>query len=449
MKEKLVNKIVTVVISVLAFLLFIIVLNFSIHAYNTKRFNSKTHTLDRSETSDAVTVEDKVTGVWPKADAVVNNVTNGKTYSVTVTNKKNYKIASWTLKMTITKECYLNQAWNGIVEIHQGVNSGNEKVDTLDLHEFDFDYDKLSIETKGQGSNELMIHLNVGDYIIYHPSHNAAAHETPLTASNNSTTIGFIFYYDTTLQSPTYELTYQFGKSIFQGTEYVIFLVLSVIWGLIFSGSMVWTYMRHKSLKELKDREIMLQETMGLITSFVDAKDTYTHGHSTRVAQYTRLLANRLGMHKNDINYAYYAAILHDVGKCYVPDEILKKPGRLTNEEFDIIKKHTTYGGDMLKSIKSIKSISDGAKYHHERYDGKGYPEGLSGENIPYIGRIICVADAFDAMTSSRCYRDALSKEYVLNELKNNLGKQFDPVIGQAMIDLINEETIVIESWKK
>jgi len=440
------SKIALIINITLSILLVIILLNFSIHVVRTRRFNNQIHTLSNGEVSKNVNVYGRMTGEWPKEDALVPGVTNGGTYEFTVINTAVYPIENWSLRLDIQKECYLNQAWNGKIEVHQNVKSGNEKVDILDLHDFIIDYNKLEIESKGIGKNDLMIHLNKGDYLIYHPLNEKTNHEYPIK-SNNSITVGMIFYYDQTLVVPDYVISYQFGKTIFQGTEFVIFVVLSLLWILIFSVALVWTVVRKKAEKDLAEREAMLEETMGLITSFVDAKDSYTHGHSTRVAEYTTLIAKKMNMPEREVRYAFYAAVLHDVGKCYVPDEILKKPGRLTDEEFNTIKKHTVYGGEMLKSIKTIKHISDGAKYHHERYDGKGYPEGLSGENIPFIGRIICVADAFDAMTSSRCYRPALSKDYVINEIRNNLGKQFDPNAGQAMLDLLEESKITIEGW--
>jgi len=449
MKNNTTHKIIVILNSILVVLLCVIVLNFSIHAVRTYNFNNRVHTLVDGATDGKVQVSGRMTGVWPKADAIVPGVTNGGTYEFTITDMANYDVANWTLRVNIVKECYLNQAWNGRVEIHQNVNSGDEKVDILDLHNFDIDYGSLNVEAKGEGKNHLMIHLYEGDYILYHPLNDNATHEYPLGGINNSATIGMIFYYDKFFPDLTYEITYNFGKSVFQGTEFVIFAILSFLWIVIFSAVVVWYVVRKKAERDLAERESMLEETMGLITSFVDAKDSYTKGHSNRVAEYTVLLAEKIGMHQREVRYSFYAAILHDVGKCYVPDEILKKNGRLTDDEFETIKKHTVYGGEMLKSIKTIAHISDGAKYHHERYDGKGYPEGLKGEEIPLIGRIICVADAFDAMTSSRCYRAALTKEYVIDELKNNMGKQFDPAVCRAMLDLIYEGKITIDHWNK
>ena len=133
----------------------------------------------------------------------------------------------------------------------------------------------------------------------------------------------------------------------------------------------------------------------------------------------------------------YYIGLLHDIGKIGVPDEVLNKKGRLTDEEFMQIKKHPAIGGEILQSFDAVQGISDGAKYHHERYDGRGYCEGLSGEEIPLVARIIGVADSYDAMQSNRVYRPGLSEEVILNELKKNAGTQFDPKIVPIMCEMI------------
>ena len=149
-----------------------------------------------------------------------------------------------------------------------------------------------------------------------------------------------------------------------------------------------------------------------------------------------------MGFNEEELNNIYYIGLLHDCGKIGVPDYILGKPGKLTEEEFEKIKSHTVRGGEILSRFKSINNVSDGALYHHERYDGKGYPKGLKGEEIPLIARIICVADAFDAMNSNRIYREKLTHDYIINELNDNKGTQFDPHIADIMIELIEENKV-------
>jgi putative nucleotidyltransferase with HDIG domain len=178
---------------------------------------------------------------------------------------------------------------------------------------------------------------------------------------------------------------------------------------------------------------------MGLLhslTSAVDAKDTYTCGHSERVALLSRSLALEAGLNENQVDRIYMAGLLHDVGKIGVPEAVLQKCGKLTDEEFAQIKKHPEIGARILKDIKQVEDIIPGVLHHHERYDGKGYPAGLAGDSIPLMGRIICLADCFDAMTSSRTYRKALPLEVALTEIRRCSGTQFDPVLSDAFLRL-------------
>lgn len=178
---------------------------------------------------------------------------------------------------------------------------------------------------------------------------------------------------------------------------------------------------------------------MGLLhslTSAVDAKDAYTCGHSERVALLSRHLAKQYGLSDHDVERIYMAGLLHDVGKIGVPEAVLQKSGRLTPEEFEQIKKHPEVGAKILQDIKQIKDIIPGVMHHHERYDGKGYPSGLAGEDIPLMGRIICLADCFDAMTSSRTYRKALPLEVALTEIRRCSGTQFDPRLAEAFLQI-------------
>ncbi|MBE5851583.1 MAG: diguanylate cyclase [Lachnospiraceae bacterium] len=187
-------------------------------------------------------------------------------------------------------------------------------------------------------------------------------------------------------------------------------------------------------------------ETISTIASMIEAKDSYTKGHSVRVAEYSALIARELGWHEEEIQNLKYIALLHDIGKVGIPDNVLNKPGRLTEHEFNIIKSHTTIGGDILKDIETITDVDAGAKYHHERYNGTGYPQGLSGEEIPLVARIICIADAFDAMSSKRIYRESLSEEEIHKELINGRGTQFDPKLLDIAVKLMEAGKLTVES---
>lgn len=177
------------------------------------------------------------------------------------------------------------------------------------------------------------------------------------------------------------------------------------------------------------------------LASTIDAKDSYTNGHSTRVAQYSVMLAKKMGYTGEKLEQLQYAAMLHDIGKIGVPREIINKPSKLTDEEYAIIKTHPAIGENILKEVSEIPDIAIGARWHHERYDGKGYPDGMKGEDIPKLARIIGVADAYDAMTSKRSYRDVLPQEVVIGELEKGKSTQFDPEIADLMIELIKEDT--------
>ena len=186
----------------------------------------------------------------------------------------------------------------------------------------------------------------------------------------------------------------------------------------------------------------MTMQTIMTIANTIDAKDEYTRGHSRRVAEYSVAIAREMGLSEEQVADIRFIGLLHDIGKIGVPDSVLNKPGKLSNEEYQLMKDHTVIGGEILKDITMIPDLDVGAKYHHERYDGKGYPEGLKGEEIPLIARIIGVADAYDAMTSNRIYRRHLAADKVLNELKKGNGTQFDPNACDAMIKLVEEDRL-------
>lgn len=200
---------------------------------------------------------------------------------------------------------------------------------------------------------------------------------------------------------------------------------------------------REKELlvQEQKNMHRMVMQSALALASAIDAKDKYTHGHSRRVAEYSEMIAEVYGKTDSECRDIYLAGLLHDVGKIGIPDNIINKDGRLTDEEFAVIKTHPAIGAGILKKINIAPFISIGAHFHHECYDGKGYPEGLKGEDIPEIARIIAVADAYDAMTSKRSYRDALPQEVVRSEIEKGKGTQFDPKFAEIMLGLIDRDT--------
>lgn len=190
--------------------------------------------------------------------------------------------------------------------------------------------------------------------------------------------------------------------------------------------------------KENENSKRLFAQTAEALASAIDAKDKYTKGHSSRVAEYSRKIAESVGKSSQECDEIYYAALLHDVGKIGISRSILQKPGKLSNEEYQVIKEHPDIGAQILSSISESPYLSIGARSHHERYDGKGYPQGLKGNDIPEIARIIAVADAYDAMTSSRSYRETIPQQVVREEFVKGLGTQFDPLFGKIMIHLID-----------
>ena len=186
---------------------------------------------------------------------------------------------------------------------------------------------------------------------------------------------------------------------------------------------------------------ILFNETAVALASAIDAKDKYTRGHSSRVAEYSRMIASEIGKNEDECNEIYHAALLHDVGKIGVSDLIINKEGKLTEAEYNVIKSHTTIGHQILSEIKDFPYLALAARHHHERFDGAGYPDGLKGKDIPEIARIIAVADAYDAMTSDRSYRERLSQDKVRDELTQGSGTQFDPDFAGIMLGLIEKDT--------
>lgn len=228
-------------------------------------------------------------------------------------------------------------------------------------------------------------------------------------------------------------------SGIFIGIGLVILLFLNIIRTVRSVRNL--EHIRQK--KELESRrrqtERISLQTIKTLSVTVETKNVYTNGHSQRVADYSALIAGALGWDDKRINNLRNAAYMHDVGMIGIPDSIVNKPTRLTEEEYAIIQRHTLIGADILKDITLIEHVAEVAHYHHERYDGTGYPEGLSGEAIPIEARIVAVADSYDAMNSKRIYRNALEKDQIIEEFERGSGTQFDPAIAQLVVRLIHE----------
>ena len=224
-------------------------------------------------------------------------------------------------------------------------------------------------------------------------------------------------------------------------------LVTVLIIGASVGCVMIFTRVKINSMRQRQNEyKSIVDQSLRTFAKTIDAKDPYTNGHSTRVAEYSREIARRMGLSEDEQERIYYIALMHDIGKIGIPDNILNKPGALTEEERRIIQTHVSIGGDILKDFTALDGISKGARYHHERYDGKGYCEQKKGEEIPLVARIIGVADTYDAMSSDRCYRKALPEEVILSELNKGIGTQFDPEIVPYMLAMIEDGTAPSQS---
>lgn len=385
---------------------------------------------------------------------MIHGASVGTIYEALVVNNSKDIVNDWTLKVPINELMWINNSWNSQMEIHQDVN-GDEKSMSIDLSDYSqydivFDY---YIDHTGP-----MIPLYEGDYFIYYPDR--IAEEKPIAPSVNGeigeacARFGFIMYIpdkglDYIADFSGGEIDYYMYSNPVKNSFFWTVISLLIIWFI----ALIVDILVHIKMKSLVERQkiekahdaMMIEQTMKLIINMIENKDTSTKGHSLRVAEYSRLIAGKLGYNEDEAQIVYYIGLLHDCGKINIPDRILKNPGKLSDEDFEIMKKHTTYGAEILKDFSSIEGIDVGAKYHHERYDGAGYPSGISGEDIPKIARIIGVADSFDAMNSVRCYRDRLDGDYILSELEKNRGKQFDPEIVDCMLEVIKEYNIELK----
>ena len=181
-------------------------------------------------------------------------------------------------------------------------------------------------------------------------------------------------------------------------------------------------------------------ETIQMLMYTVEAKDPYTRGHSDRVSEFSVLIGKKIELPENELEILKIGGLFHDIGKIGISDAILQKQGKLTDEEYAEIKKHPIIGANILSNVTLFKDILPIVKHHHERFDGKGYPFGLEGEQIPYLARIAAIADTFDAMTSKRSYRDAMPIAVVKDEFRKCKGTQFDPNLAECFIEILETQ---------
>ena len=417
----------------------------------TDMYNHKVHqntisgerlftTTDDQEADVSVRVEPR-SNTWPKCIDYYNEGITAEnyqayTYDFYIRNNTKDKVSDYTFRFVFDRDVYLLSAWNGSLEIHQQSDDGEYVATVPDLREFD--KNAFAFDTYDTSNGESVIHMKKGDYLIYYPSTSENSMEKPVEPYEGIVP-GIIMYVpmNEDINGSALEISYEFHRLV---TSEPLFWVSVVCMGIWLIAMLIFciTEAQYKKYKTIHEHDLnMINESIETFTGFIDAKDPYTNGHSNRVAQYTKLIAEEMGIEGEELDKVYYVALLHDCGKIGVPDNILGKPGRLTDEEFEVIKSHTTHGSEILRHFKSLPDVDEGARFHHERYDGKGYPEGRKGENIPLISRMICVADSYDAMNSNRVYRKKLTKEDIINEIEKNKGTQFDPKIADIFLKLI------------
>ncbi len=339
---------------------------------------------------DDVTIDMTISKHWNDYDAN-GNIVQGAQYDGAIVNDGKFNFHSWKVILYMPQEGKIDSLWNG---------------------EYVYEGDMLT--------------LTPMDY-------------NGVVEAENNQTFGFVCVSKNILKFKTFKVFGYFEMGIKDTTAYWVLLYIRYAWliALICYVIVKICLISYKQ-RQKRDEKIILQ-IIDTFISFIDAKDPYTSGHSHRVAIYTREIAKRMGLDEDEIRNYFYIALMHDCGKLLVPDSILKKPGKLTPDERKVIESHTLVGADLLKNMTAIAGIQDGALQHHERFDGTGYPNNIKGTDISLVGRILCVADAFDAMNSDRCYRDKLPMDKIKDELNTNAGKQFDPDVVAYMLDIIEE----------
>ncbi len=350
----------------------------------------------------------------------------GATYDFKLNNTGKDQIKDWQIEIEIPGDLYVNKAWNGSIEFFQ--NGGKNHDEFLPMPN---KFSSIKIDSI-QCSDLVFFPLTKGDRIIYHPS--LPCNEYPLNV-NGTIKPGIIFYSDkTSINFENIKLTYHIKEKITKYQSFWVFLWMIIGATFLLCILIIQTFYKTYYEKiHARDLEI-IKQAIETFAGFIDSKDVSTVDHSRRVAQFAKIIAGEIGFNKEEAEKVYYIGLLHDIGKINIPDEILKKPASLNSEEYEIIKEHTTRGAKLLQNFTALDHIAEGALYHHEHYDGTGYPKGLKGEEIPLIGRIIAVADTFDAVSNNRCYSKRLADETIRSELIKNKGKQFDPAIVDAFI---------------
>lgn len=377
-------------ISFLVLVICLGILQLMVYLDNNRAFSLQLENKSVEELEDSVAVYINASQSWTSTERG-ENYEKGVQYDGIIENNTKKEIKEWQLTIYLPQKGVIDSAWNGTFE---------ETADTIVVTPLEYN------------------------------------REIP---AGGEQTFGFVLYSADQLNFETFSVTGYLGTVIKDYPAFWILLILFCVWAVCL-GVYIWVYLsiRKLEIQREKDKQTIAQ-AMEAFAHLVDAKDQYTQEHSSRVALYSEEIARRFGMSEEEATQIKYIALVHDCGKIGVPDAVLNKRGPLNGGEKEIVNSHTVLGGNVLQNFTAIEGIREGALYHHERYDGNGYPNGLKGKKIPLCARIICIADSYDAMSSDRCYRKHLPKEEILKELHENSGKQFDPDLVRYMIDMIED----------
>ncbi|MBD5157114.1 MAG: HD domain-containing protein [Butyrivibrio sp.] len=384
--KKRVAIIIMIIIPMIIIAGFITITSINTIDISQKILNSSENNEPANNSRAQYSVSVSISKSWKNADGSV-----GAQYDGYIYNNTNYDFTEWELVIPVPEGSYVDSYWDGQCYV---------------------DKDNLIVLPESYNGT------------IYGP---------------DSRKFGLIMY--TPSEYSVSDISIE-GRLIFKYRSSPVFIILiaaSVLWAVVLVIMLIDRYRTRSFEQRRKHDEKIITQSIMTFANFIDAKDPYTKGHSSRVALYAKEIARRMHMSPTEQQQLYYIALMHDVGKIGIPDAILNKKGALTPEERHVIESHTTIGGDMLKDFSSLDGIIEGALYHHERYDGKGYPKGIAGQDIPLYARIIGICDSYDAMSSNRCYRKHLDKETILSELHNNSGSQFDPDIVLYMVEMIED----------
>ncbi len=385
------SQIITLIYIFLVFIIIVSISNIYVHTYIKSQ---KMHTFSYQETTFAPDADRRAILRIEKSELFPNKNSYGIVYDLTLINTTDQFLTDWDVTLQIPRESRVIGFWNSEI-FQEGAIL------------------KITGEDKGG----------------------------TILSPNSYDSFGFILEVpeDFILEHVCY--SGKFRSPIVKNRNFWILVTLLISITGMYCGGMVVRFILKKQLSVLKVEKIntekLTEEIMKTFVNFIDAKDVYTCGHSTRVATYAKQIAKQMGYDSVFQRNIYYMGLMHDIGKITIPDEILNKSSKLSADEWQIIQLHTTNGAKLLESLSILPELKDAVLYHHERYDGKGYIHHLKGEEIPLTARIICVADSFDAMHTTRCYRLKFSNERIIRELEYCSGKQFDPKCAQALIDLL------------